>query len=200
MIEKDVETQVNPSPEPTGEGVPAIRDSKGQFQKGSGNLPGNRFGPGNNLGGRKPNAGLTILEWVNIYASSDDIQKVHRVAKAGKRGRGALSKDEKAFRKGLTPAQIMGAQIVVGAMKEGYASSGKRLGSDDLERILDRTDGKPVQRVEINVDDERTKAEQASAALLSTPQGMALALKLAKMNEQAVLQQRKLVENTAPPT
>ncbi len=194
------EKDTAPAPEPPETVATLPRAQNGQFQKGMSRNYGAPFTPGNNLGGRKPNAGLTILEWVNIYASSDDIPKLYRIAGAGTRKRGAISRDEQAFRKGLKPAQIMAAQIVIGAMKKGYASSGKRLAADDLERILDRTDGKPVQRVEINIDDERTQAEKASAALLSTPAGMALALKLAKMNEEAVLKQRKLVENTAPPT
>ena len=100
-------------------------------------LSQHRFQPG--VAYRR-SAGAVVIECYNDLAnskcSSADLLRIGR--------------DER-----VTVARRLAAKSLYRALKSGHAKNGRPFASDDLDRVLDRTEGKPVQRVEV----ERTEAK-----------------------------------------
>ncbi len=85
-------------------------------------------------------AGATIREWWNIlcetqdngYALYDD-QELRHIADDPKESH----------------PKRLAAKEILQAHEEGLTKFGKRLGADSLDRIMDRTEGKPVQMLHV---------------------------------------------------
>ena len=115
-------------------------------------------GQSGNPAGRKP-AGLSLLEWINVMHTKTeaDVQKI------------ADDESEPVVKR-------VAAKAWLGALSSGWFK-GKREGADDLDRILDRTIGKPVQSMLIQhtqPDDPVVLAEQLRQILSQSPELCAL--------------------------
>ena len=91
-------------------------------------------------------AGATIREWWNTLCETDDDGY-------------ALYDDEELRCIADDPKEShpkrLAAKEILQAHEEGLTKFGKRLGADSLDRIMDRTEGKPTQRVVV----ERTETK-----------------------------------------
>lgn len=105
-----------------------------------------------NPAGRKK-AGASIIEWLNEFAKLSETE-IKKLARGGK---------------GVGAAKKAAAQIWVGALAKGRSMSGKRLAADDVDRILDRTEGRPVQASVIVIADGRTCADLLAEAQAKYP-------------------------------
>ncbi len=85
--------------------------------------------------------GASITEWMNRLDDRDDQQLSDIMA------------DQKAPR-----SKRLAAQSLLRASLMDFAKNGKPLAADDLDRILDRTHGRAVQRVEVTQKEERDPA------------------------------------------
>ncbi len=104
--------------------------------------------PRRRIGARS--AGATIREWWNMLCETDDDGC-------------ALYDDDELRRIADDPTEShpkrLAAKEILQAHEEGLTKFGKRLGADSLDRIMDRTEGKPVQMLHVqqekvpNLDD-----------------------------------------------
>ncbi len=116
------------------------------------NLKPHRFrkghDPSRRIGARS--AGATIREWWNILCEEDDDGN-------------ALYDDDELRRIADDPkdshTKRLAAREILQAHEEGLTKFGKRLGSDSLDRIMDRTEGKPVQTLHIEKEEIPTPDE-----------------------------------------
>ena len=109
-------------------------------------------------------AGATIREWWNTLCETDDDGY-------------ALYDDEELRCIADDPKEShpkrLAAKEILQAHEEGLTKFGKRLGADSLDRIMDRTVGKPTQHVEVvkqEVADPRALMVQFAALLAESPQ------------------------------
>ena len=100
------------------------------------------FGKNGDHPGRPPNAGASIIEHINRMAMWD----LSRVQAAADDPKASCSKRQ-------------AAKSLVRSMSDEFAKNGRPFAADDLDRVLDRTDGKPVQRVEV----ERVEVKDPAA-------------------------------------
>ncbi len=95
-------------------------------------------------------AGATIREWWNTLCEMDDDGC-------------ALYDDEKLRCIADDPKEShpkrLAAKEILQAHEEGLTKFGKRLGADSLDRIMDRTEGKPTQRVVVERTETKDPAE-----------------------------------------
>ncbi len=95
-------------------------------------------------------AGATIREWWNTLCETDDDGY-------------ALYDDEELRRIADDPKEShpkrLAAKEILQAHEEGLTKFGERLGADSLDRIMDRTEGKPTQRVEVERTETKDPAE-----------------------------------------
>jgi len=101
-------------------------------------------------------AGATIREWWNILCETDedgytlyDDQELRCIADDPK----------EAHPKRLAAKEILQAH------EEGLTKFGKRLGAESLDRIMDRTEGKPVQMLHVQQEKLPTPDEAMDAFL-----------------------------------
>ena len=110
------------------------------------NLKPHRFRKGHDprrrVGARS--AGATIREWWNILCEEDEDGR-------------ALYDDDELRRIADDPKEShpkrFAAKEILQAQEEGLTKFGKRLGSDSLDRIMDRTEGKPVQTLHVEKEE-----------------------------------------------
>lgn len=122
------------------------------------------------------NAGLSYKHWVNIFAGVDaDDRPLYGAARLQQ-----IAGDGE----GSTFAKRMAAADCLTCDLKHIGKQGRREGADSTERILDRTDGKPTQRIDVLTQSIPPPAE-AWADLLSAladlpdDQRLALAVSLA---------------------
>ena len=92
--------------------------------------------------GRHKNAGASIIEHINRMSMWD----LSRVQAAADDPKASCSKRQ-------------AAKSLCRSMSDEFAKNGRPFAADDLDRVLDRTDGKPVQRVEV----ERVEVKDPAA-------------------------------------
>ncbi len=99
-------------------------------------------------------AGATIREWWNTLCETDDDGY-------------ALYDDEDLRRIADDPKEShpkrLAAKEILQAHEEGLTKFGKRLGADSLDRIMDRTEGKPVQMLHVQQERIPTPDEAMDA-------------------------------------
>ncbi len=99
-------------------------------------------------------AGATIREWWNTLCEMDDDGY-------------ALYDDEELRCIADDPKEShpkrLAAKEILQAHEEGLTKFGKRLGADSLDRIMDRTEGKPVQMLHIQQEKRPTLDEAVDA-------------------------------------
>ncbi len=99
-------------------------------------------------------AGATIREWWNTLCETDDDGY-------------ALYDDEELRRIADDPIEShpkrLAAKEILQAHEEGLTKFGKRLGADSLDRIMDRTEGKPVQMLHVQQEKRPTPDELMDA-------------------------------------
>ncbi len=89
----------------------------------------------------RPNAGASIINWMNELAAKplEHIQ--------------AVADDPKA-----SCAKRQAAKSLCRSMSDEYAKNGRPYAADDLDRVLDRTEGKPTQRVAVETRETKDPA------------------------------------------
>ncbi len=99
-------------------------------------------------------AGATIREWWNTLCEMDDDGY-------------ALYDDEELRCIADDPKEShpkrLAAKEILQAHEEGLTKFGKRLGADSLDRIMDRTEGKPVQMLHVQQEKSPTPDEVMDA-------------------------------------
>lgn len=106
--------------------------------------------------GRPPNAGASIIEWMNTMGLWPEA----RIE--------AVADDEKAA---VTKRQA--AKSLLRSLNDEYAKNGRPFAADDLDRVLDRCHGKSVQRVAVARVDARDPSlvrAEFMAALADLPE------------------------------
>ena len=91
--------------------------------------------------GRNKNAGASIIEHINTMA----LWPMDRIE--------AVADDPKA-----SCSKRQAAKSLVRSMSDEWAKNGKPLAADDLDRVLDRTEGKPTQRVHVETREAKDPA------------------------------------------
>ncbi len=104
--------------------LPVTRAENGQFQKGYDSRRGSRA-----------SLGLSIIEWTNRMDPYTD-EQLRTIAES------PSGPDN-------TNSKIVAAQGILRSRLNEFAKNGKPLASDDLNRILEHTHGKPRQRIEV---------------------------------------------------
>ncbi len=110
--------------------------------------------PRRRIGARS--AGATIREWWNTLCEMDDDGD-------------ALYDDEELRHIADDPKEShpkrLAAKEILQAHEEGLTKFGKRLGADSLDRIMDRTEGKPVQMLHVQQEKRPTPDEAMDAVV-----------------------------------
>lgn len=88
---------------------------------------------------RRRNAGRNLRDWITTMDMVDadgnacfDEDRLRKIAK-----------DKKA-----QPSKRAAAKMWLATLEEAFSKAGKRLAGDDLDRIMDRTEGRPMMRME----------------------------------------------------
>ncbi len=117
------------------------------------------------------NAGLSYKHWVNIFAGVDkDDRPLYGAARLQR-----IAGDEE----GSTFAKRTAAADCLTCHLQPIGKQGRREGADSTERILDRTDGKPTQRIDVLTQTMPPPAEawaELFAALADLPEADRLKL------------------------
>ena len=123
------------------------------------NLKPYQWPPGVAGGGSQRNAGLTFLGWV------------HRMQSAREPKLRAIADDPRE-----PVVKRAAARHVLRWLTDGFARSGKPFAGDDLDRLMDRTLGRPAQAItvtRIHETQDPTALEQEFARLLRAFPGLA---------------------------
>jgi hypothetical protein len=113
----------------------------------------------------RPTAGASILEWLNVMAE----WPLAKIA--------GVTTDPDA-----PAAKLMAARRLLDACSEDRASSGMPISGPDFDRIMDRTEGKPKQSMDVKMDASVSQKDATQAAMdkiLSDPEAFAAAEALA---------------------
>ena len=126
------------------------------------NLTPFKPGQSGNPAGR-PAAGASIREWVNQMADWP-VSKIE-----------AVFKDVDA-----AMSKLAAARCCLDAVSRNYTNTGIPVARGDLDFIMDRTDGKPLQRVDVKSDTTVRSADEAARQLLDDPDAAELARRVAR--------------------
>lgn len=81
----------------------------------------------------RPHGVMYVGDWIRHMHGCTEVE-LRRIAEAKRR-----------------PVEMRAAAMaLLATMEQGYTKAGRRLAADDLDRLLDRTEGKPLQRVEVD--------------------------------------------------
>lgn len=111
------------------ERVRPTRDDAGRW------LPG----VSGNAGGR-PAIGASFAEWLNVF---DEVDAEGR-AKYSDEDLKAIAEDQT-----NPPSKRRAAEVILRSGERGFAKTGIPLAANDLDRICDRTVGKPAQQIDL---------------------------------------------------
>ena len=113
----------------------------------------------------RPSAGAAVLEWLNVMAEWP------------------LAKIESITKDADAPAsKVMAARRLLDACSEYRSTSGMPIAGPDFDRIMDRTEGKPKQSMDVKVDaslEQKNATQEAMKKILSDPEAFAAAEALA---------------------
>lgn len=115
-------------------------------------------------------AGVNYKQWLNLFDAEDDNGKAKYPADRLR----DIAEDPTA-----TPSKRMAAADCLTCHLQSIGRAGRRLGADSTERILDRTDGKPTQRIDVLTQSMAPPAEAWAdllSALADLPDDMRLSL------------------------
>ena len=85
------------------------------------------------------NAGASMIEWLNRLENDHSVAEIQAIAD---------SETEPV-------PKIKAAKSIIRSLRDDFAKNGAPLAANDLDRILDRTHGRAVQRVEVTRKEER---------------------------------------------
>ena len=118
------------------------------------------FGPARDPKPYAPqNAGSSVIEWYNTLANQKGIDDAALAA---------IASDEM-----LPRTKRMAAKSLMRTLNDEYAKNGRPFAADDLDRVLDRCHGKPVQRVavaRVDVRDPEQVRSELMAILAERPE------------------------------
>ena len=101
--------------------------------------------PRNGPGGRAPNAGASMIDWYNRLTSTDPPISDDELRRIGSSDKEPIPKRQ-------------AAKSLLRSLDDEYAKNGRPYAADDLDRVLDRTEGKPTQRVAVETREYKDPA------------------------------------------
>ena len=88
------------------------------------------------------NAGASMIEWFNRLSGMDPPISDDELRRIGKSDKEPIPKRQ-------------AAKSLLRSLDDEYAKNGRPYAADDLDRVLDRTEGKPTQRVAVETKETK---------------------------------------------